>query len=147
MSAQDPLTLFRRIIEEGFNEGNLAVLDELVSADFVEHQFAPPGQAGPKVGPAGVARIIRELRRGAPDFRLSIEDAVVHGDTVWARLRATGTDTGGQLGNPPSGRRFTITVIDIMRFLDGVGVEHWGVPDRFSVLEQTGNLPRPAAAA
>ena len=31
--------LFRRLISEGFNQGRLAVVDEVVAADFVEHQF------------------------------------------------------------------------------------------------------------
>ena len=83
-------------------------------------------------------RIITELRAGADDFHLSIEDVSVTGDTVWARLRGTGTDTGGQLGRPPTGKPFAITVIDIARFEDGRMVEHWGVPDRLGLLLQLG---------
>lgn len=135
----DPLQLFTCIIEEAFNTGDVAILDDLVSPDFVEHQFATLHSPAP-VGPVGVAAIVRELRRGADDFHLAIEDSVVAGDTVWVRLTGTGTDTGGQLGRPPSGRPFTITVIDIARFERGRMVEHWGMPDRLGVLLQTGAL-------
>ena len=62
----------------------------------------------------------------SPDFRLTIDDLVVSHDTVWARMRATGTDTGGHFGRPPTGRTFDIQVIDICRFERGVMVEHWG---------------------
>lgn len=141
--ATDNLALFRRLIEESFNTGDTAVLDELVSPDLVEHQFERPDRPAPRVGPAGTAAIVRELRRGAADFQLAIEDATVVGDKVWVRMRATGTDTGGMLGHPPSGRRFEITVLDIARFADGVMVEHWGVPDRFGLLEQLGLLRNP----
>jgi len=35
-----------------------------------------------------------------------------------------------------------ITVVDIARIVDGRIVEHWGVPDRFALLAQTGVLSR-----
>ena len=37
----DPLTQFTRLIDEAFNNGDLRVLDGLVSPDFVEHQSSP----------------------------------------------------------------------------------------------------------
>jgi predicted ester cyclase len=133
-----PLTQFTRLIDEAFNAGDLTVLDELVSPDFVEHQFETPRHPGRAVGPAGVARVVSALRAGADDSHLASEDASVTGDTVWARLRGTGTDTGGQLGRPPTGRAFAITVIDVARFREGRMVEHWGVPDRLGLLLQLG---------
>ena len=39
-------------------------------------------------------------------------------------------------------RIFDITVFDQARILDGQIVEHWGVPDRFALLAQTGVLAR-----
>ena len=33
-------------------------------------------------------------------------------------------------------------MIDVARVVDGRIVEHWGVPDRFAVLAQTGVLAR-----
>lgn len=36
-----------------------------------------------------------------------------------------------------------ITVIDMMRFQDGKLVEHWGVADRLSMMEQLGMKPPP----
>jgi predicted ester cyclase len=46
-------------------------------------------------------------------------------------------------GRPPTGRSFTITVIDVCRFENGKIVEHWGVPDRFHQMVQLGLLPQP----
>lgn len=140
------LSQFTRLIDEAFNAGNLAVLDELVSPGFVEHQFESPEHPARATGPAGVARIVTELRRGAEDFHLAIEDVSVTGDTVWARRRGTGTDTGGQLGQPPTGRPFEITVIDIARFEGDQMVEHWGVPDRLALLLQLGLFDAPHRA-
>jgi len=77
----------------------------------------------------------------APDLRFTIEDTVESGDTIWVRARGRGTATGPFFG-APSGRPLDFTVIDVARVVDGRIVEHWGVPDRFAVLAQTGVLAR-----
>lgn len=129
--------LFRRVVEEGFSQGNLAVIDEIIAPDHAEHQ---PGMGA---GPAGVKGAIAYLRSVFPDFTLTIEDMITDGDKVWARLRARGTQQGPHLGFPPTGRRIEIDVFDLCRFENGKMVEHWGVPDRFALLDQLGLLPKP----
>jgi predicted ester cyclase len=57
------------------------------------------------------------------------------------RVRGRGTATGPFFG-PPSCRPVDFTVVDIARVVDDRIVEHWGVPDRFAVLAQTGLLDR-----
>jgi len=132
-------TALRRMFEEGFATGDTAVVDELCAADLVEHQF---GMAG--VGADAIERVkdaIREVHRTIPDLSFTVEDAVERGDTIWSRVRVQGTATGPFFG-PPSGRPVDITVVDIARVVDGRIVEHWGVPDRFALLAQTGALRR-----
>lgn len=133
--------LFRRVVEEGFSQGNLAVIDELISPHHEEHQ------SGMAPGPEGVKGAIAYLHAVFPDFALTVEDMTTDGDKVWARLRARGTQRGPHMGVPATGRRIEIDVIDICRFKDGKMVEHWGVPDRFALLEQLGLLPGPQPAA
>jgi len=132
-------TVMRRIFEEGFATGDTAVVDELCAADLVEHQFGLAG-AGPEAI-QHVKEAIRDVHAATPDISFTIEDAVERGDTIWVRVRARGTATGPFFG-PPSGRPIDITVIDIARVVDGRIVEHWGVPDRFALLAQTGALRR-----
>jgi hypothetical protein len=50
MSENENGRVFRRLIEEGFNRGNLSALDELFAPHFVEHQdgFVPPNVEGVK---------------------------------------------------------------------------------------------------
>ncbi|MDJ0459683.1 ester cyclase [Arthrobacter sp. NQ7] len=145
---QDNAAAFRRLIVDGFQAGDPGVVDELVSPDLVEHQFGSESS-----GPAAVARLrqaIREVHAGMPDVRYSFDAVVADGDTIWTRMTARGTDTGGVLGRRPSGRKISITVVDIARFREGKLVEHWGVPDRFTLLTQAGHLGellRPRATA
>jgi predicted ester cyclase len=129
------IATFRRAIDEGWNNGNLAAIDELFAPDFVEHQ------AGIAPGRQGVKGSIQALRTAFPDLRLEVEDAVAEGDTVWFRIHATGTHDGQFMGMPATGRRIDITVIDIARVVDGRLVEHWGVADRFTVAQQIGLVP------
>lgn len=132
----------RRLIDEGFSQGRLAVADELIADDCVEHQNFGPGHAP---GAEGVKAVIASLRRGFSDFTLTIEDLTVAGDVVWIRNVATGTQDGVFMGNPPTGRPIRIDVIDILRVVDGRIVEHWGVPDRLGALLQIGAMQPPGS--
>jgi predicted ester cyclase len=85
-------------------------------------------------------RFVQTLRAGIPDLHYTVEDAAQVGDRVWLRVRARGTDSGtGQFGHPPTGKPISIDVIDVARFADGQMIEHWGVPDRMSILQQLGH--------
>ena len=140
----EPEHLFRRLIEEGFNAGDLSVADAVTAPDLAEHQEFGPDHAP---GAEGVRAVISSLRRAFSDFHLQIEDLAVSGDTLWARLTAMGTHDGPFMGHPPTGRRMRATVFDAIRVADGRMVEHWGVPDRLSVLHQLGIVPRPVPRA
>ena len=131
--------VLQRMFDEGFATGDDTIVDELCSADLVEHQFGLAGRGAEAV--EHVKAAIRDVHRMAPDLRFTIEDAVESGDTIWVRVRGRGTATGPFFG-PPSGRPLDFTVIDVARVVAGRIVEHWGVPDRFAVLAQTGVLAR-----
>ena len=134
-AAEANIATFQRAIEEGWNRGDVEAIDELFAPDFVEHQ---PGIAP---GREGVKGSIRALRAAFPDLHLAVEDATAAGDRVWLRLRGTGTHEGTFMGLPGTGRAIDITVIEIVRVVDGQLVEHWGVADRFSVAQQIGLVP------
>ncbi len=134
MEHEKNLAVFRRMIEEVFNQGCYDVLPELMAPDYAEHQFGLHGTI------AGFQTDIGWLRRTFPDFKLTIEELQAAGDKVWARMTARGTNTVGFMG-PPNGKRFEVAVFDLCRFADGKIAEHWGSPDRFAQLAQLGKLP------
>ena len=139
-----PEALVRRLIEEGFNDGNLAVADELISPEMVEHQNFGPDHAP---GAEGVKAVIASLRRAFSDFHLAIDDVAVAGDTVWLRMTGTGINTGSFMGHAPTGRAMRIDVFDALRVEDARVVEHWGVPDRLGSLFQLGLAQPPSRAS
>ena len=125
----------RRLIEEGFNKGNLSAVDETVSPDMIEHQRLDPTLPS---GRDGTKALILGLRSMFPDIKLTIEDTAAEGDKVWIRMRSTGTNKGGIMGKPPTGKKMEIDVFDVCRIREGKIVEHWGVPDQLAMLEQVG---------
>jgi predicted ester cyclase len=138
------LTLLRRMLDEGFAAGNHSVVDELCSPDLVEHQFTLAGR-----GPVAIEHVkaaMRDVHEALPDLVFTIEAAIEQGDTIWIRSRGRATASGPFFG-PPSGRPVEFVVFDQVRVVDGQIVEHWGVPDRFALLAQTGVLDRLAPTA
>ena len=139
--SEAPESVVRRLIEEGFNQGNLEVAEALNSAELVEHQGFGPNHPS---GAEGVKAVITSLRNAFSDFHLEIEDITVDDDKVWLRMVGSGTNDGSFMGNPSTGRRMQTDVFDICRVADGRIVEHWGVPDRLSALFQLGLAQPPA---
>jgi predicted ester cyclase len=133
--------LVRRVIDEGFSQGKLEVIDEIFAPDAIEHQFRGLGQ--PQSGPEGVKAVVSGLRASFPDLRYTIEDLAIDGDKVWVRMVGYGTNLGPYMGQPATGQSIAIDVIDIVRIKDGRIVEHWGVPDRLGAMMQMGILAQP----
>jgi predicted ester cyclase len=131
--------VLERVLDEGFAAGRLDIVDEVFSPELVEHQFglAATGEEALR----RVRKAMTDVHTMAPDIAYTMEDWAQHDDIVWVRVTGRGTLTGAFFG-PPSNRPFEITVIDVARIADGRIVEHWGVPDRFALLVQSGAIER-----
>ncbi|MDY0020668.1 MAG: ester cyclase [Anaerolineae bacterium] len=112
-----------RWMEEGWQKGNAAIVDELHAEDFVDHDSA--GRAGDR---EGFKEGIRALYAAFPDFYATTEGIVIDVTTgsVAVRWSATGTQQGMFMGVPPTGKRFTFVGIEIIRIEDDHIVERWG---------------------
>jgi steroid delta-isomerase-like uncharacterized protein len=137
--------LARRFIEDGFNEGRLEVLDEVVSDDFVSHD--PQVRLGGLRGPAAGRSVITTYRGAFPDLRMTIDDVVAQGDRVAIRWTATGTHSGELHGLAPTGRSVTVTGMTIQRLAAGRIVEAWSNWDTLGLLQQIGASPTPGGLA
>ena len=131
--------VLQRMFDQGFATGNADIVDELCAPDLVEHQFGLSGRGSEAL--EKVRDAVRQVHAAIPDMTYTIDDFVESGDTIWVRATGRGTASGPFFG-PPSGRPVEVTVIDVARVVDGRIVEHWGVPDRFALLAQTGVLER-----
>lgn len=120
-----------RLIEDGFNTGNVAVIGEFVAADYVDRTtpLQPPG-------PAGVKGRIESVRASFPDSHITVEDIISEGEKLVWVFRFDGTHEGEFLGIPPTGRRVSVRGVGIERIREGRIVEHWGFVDRLALVEQ-----------
>jgi steroid delta-isomerase-like uncharacterized protein len=131
-------TVVRRFYE-GLNTRNLAVIDELIAPDFVDHS-APPGHLP---GPQGMHQTVTMFLSAFPDLHWTIEDAVAEGNKVVLRLTARGTHRGAFQGIPPTGKQVTVTGLIISRLADGKIAEEWANRDVLGLLQQLGVVAVP----
>ena len=117
--------------------GDVDRVDELMAEHLVEHEDQGPGSAP---GREGFREFVRRINAGFPDLECHVEDMTADGDKVWARARLTGTHQGEFMGVPATGNRVEFQVIDIGRFENGKGVEHWGVSDAMGLMMQIGAI-------
>ena len=85
----------RDFVEEVWNGRSYETASDLYSENYVN----PFG-----TGPSARVEPIRRYHQAFPDLRLVVEELIVAGDTVMLRMTFRGTDTGGHLGRPPTGR-------------------------------------------
>jgi predicted SnoaL-like aldol condensation-catalyzing enzyme len=115
MSIEENKALIRRFYEE-ISKGNLAVVDELVAADLVEHSPFVPGQAP---GRQGTSELFTMIHAAFPDLRITAEF----------------------MGIAPTGKQITVGVIEIARIAGGKMAEHWNVVDNLGMMQQLGVIP------
>ena len=139
MSSEQNKAVAQRFYDQVWNRGDMAVADELFTADTVDHA-SPPGFPS---GIAGVKQVFGMYRGAFPDLAITIEDMIADGDKVVARWTSRGTHRGDLMGIPPTGKQVTITGIDIFRFEGGKIAEHWANFDMLGMMQQIGVAPSP----
>ena len=125
----------RRALEEIYGRGNLALADELIDPNFVDHD---PAHSELPTGPDGVKQTVRSLSDAFGDLRFEIEDEIAEGEMVVQRVTMSGRHTGPLAGHEPTGREFAVRHVYIWRIGGGKIVEHWGCRDDLGLLGQLG---------
>ena len=137
MSEAENKANFRRTYEEMFNQRNLAIADELIAPEFINHE-APHGK---NRGPESMRGTVIMLSSAFPDLHFDIEELVAEDDTVIGRVIMSGTHQGFFQGMPPTGRSFRQDSIHIVHFKNGKAIEHRAVRDDLGMMQQLGVMP------
>jgi len=127
MSTEQNKAVVRRFIEEVLDNQGLAVVDELLAPDYVNH-LAPGGREGFK-------QFNTMLRSALPDLKIhtSIEHLIADGDYVVARITF-------HVAN--AGKEATGSDLSEWRVVNGKIVEDWPPSGTAGLLQQVGvNLP------
>jgi steroid delta-isomerase-like uncharacterized protein len=141
--------LIHRIVAEAFNAGDLDFIDEVLAADYLDHQAGP----GAPAGPAAFKSFVRAFRATFPDVQVAVEDLVAEGDRVALRVILRGTQRGALGPIPATGLTVEFAGYHVYRVADGKVAEHWGLQDDLGLLLQLGVIapdvvpPTPGAVA
>jgi steroid delta-isomerase-like uncharacterized protein len=111
MTREEIVQLFDRRLD-AMNRRDVAALIDLYSVDCIVES---PMAARTVRGHAAVAEVYRALFEAFPDLTFTPDDLLIDGDAVAQVATAVGTDKGGFMGMPPSGRPMRVPVVILCR--------------------------------
>ncbi len=134
MSAEQNITLYRRWLDEVWNNADYAAAEEFIADDLLDHT----PMAGQPTGRAGDIWAARTIRTAFPDMHFEIDVVFADDEHVTGRWTMTGTHTGPfePLGIPPTGWPVKMGGQEIFRIRDGKLAEVWHCEDVAAMLEQ-----------
>lgn len=142
MSGEDNKATFRRFMEEGWDQGKLAVFDELVTPNWSFHDPAFPTVRTL----ADFQQWVSEVHNAFPNLHFTVEDVIAEGDQLASRWTLRGTNTGDivkPMHIPATGKQIAVTGITFCRFAGGKISEIWNQTDNLGWLQQLGVIPMP----
>ncbi len=136
MTREDIVALFEKR-QQAMDQHDVATLSDMFSEDAVVESPT----AGTTVhGRSRNADVWNTVFKGFPDIVFSAEDLVIDGNrAVWI-TETHGTDTGGFLGLPPTGKPFRIPIVWVCTFDGDKIVRERRIYDFTGMLVQIGVL-------
>jgi steroid delta-isomerase-like uncharacterized protein len=136
MTREDISALFERRHEAFHRRDTAALVQDLSENSVVDSPFA----GGPTRGRAAIEQLHRTFFHAFPDARLQWDETLIDGDRVMLVGRLSGTDTGGFMAVPPTGRSFDIAVVLSYTLQNGLIVHERRIYDFTGMLVQVGAL-------
>jgi serine phosphatase RsbU (regulator of sigma subunit) len=109
-----------------------------LAADHAEDCRLESPTAGTLIGRTAIEKLYRDYFLAFPDFTFITEDLLPVGDRVVQIATVSGTDTGGFLGQRPTGKPFRVTVVLIFDLKGDRIVHERRVLDRGGLVLQLG---------
>ena len=126
--------IYRRVYEEIWSGGSMETVDEVVSDDWRSQGEGPDLR-----GKEGYKQIVRGFKKAFPDISFKIKSIIAEGDWVAVHTTCNGTHTGELPGGiAPTGKRFEVNELAMVRFIDSEIVEEWGTLDWLDLYRQLG---------
>jgi predicted ester cyclase len=150
MSIEANKAIVRRLYEEVYEKGNVAVVDELIAPEYVLRNAASGWRSSQNRGPEVYRHMVRAWRETPPVYTVTIEQMIAEGDKVVTVFTFAGTQRGDLAKGPfgpikPTGRLLNLPDIMISRISDGKIVEEWESANWASIWQQLGAIPPPTS--
>ena len=140
MGEEDNKAVVLHFVEEVQGKHRLDLVNDMLHPDYIDH--AQPGGLPPAPGVTDAReafkRFFRVMLQAFPDLDVTIEDQIAEGDKVVTRKIFHGTHRGELWGQPATGKRVNLEVIDIFRVHEGKIIEHWAELDLLALGRQLG---------
>jgi predicted ester cyclase len=94
-------------------------------------------------GPLDWSDVLARLSAAFPDVMWEVLRPLAQDDHVWVETRMSGTHEGAFFGLAPTGRRFAVRQVHMLRLQGGLIREHWAERDDLGVLVQLGAVEPP----
>ena len=117
----DIRSTIRRFYDEVLNQGQLSVIDDLCTPDFVDHT---PAQ-GHSANLDNLKQQITAWRGAFPDLRVAVDELIADGDSLAVRITWEGTHQGEFMGMAATGKRIRSSGVDILHLHKGKVREAW----------------------
>ena len=135
---QANIDLVMRWYEEGWQQRNFDLVDEIFSPDF-----RAVGGASGNTDRLGYKTYLQRILVMNPDFETEIIQITAAGDIVVTETRNRGTHTGMVQGYAPTGQKFDVVVVDLWQVRDGKLVYRENADfDTIKLREDLGFVPR-----
>lgn len=129
--ANDNKQLTRRLLEEVWNNGNLAALDDLLDPSFEGHDPL----MGP-LKPEAYKNAVKAYRRAFPDLRFEVNAVVADGSFVTTRWTLRCTHLGPFLGTPSTSKYAQVTGINMAELRNGKLLSEYSEWDALALFRQ-----------
>lgn len=123
--------LVRRFYEAG--TGDLSVMDEVVTVDFVDHHWLPDMQPGPESARAWFRDVLGSV---FSDMEIKIDFMIAEGNMVDCHFALHCKHTGEFAGIKAKGNAIVVPAISTFRIEGGKLAEAWELFDSGPLMEQ-----------
>ena len=141
LSAVEMKERLRRLFDQGMNQRNRAVLDELIDPRYVNYSM-PMSTPGPN----GLHQVLDMFVSAFPDMHIVIEDVIAETDKAATRGYFTATHRGPFMNVPATGKSVRVPYIDMWKAHDGRLIENWVQMDILGLMVQLGAVAPPSAS-
>jgi len=134
-SPQENQEVAARLYEEGWQQGKLDVVDELIARNYSGQNNLLPGSLE---GIEAYKRAVNTLRSAFSDLSFEFDQVVAEGDRLAIRQTARGKHSGSFMGIAPTNKQIAFGSMIFLRIDGGRVVEEHSIADLPGLMGQLG---------
>lgn len=137
---KDNQATLTRLLEEIWNQGSLALVEEIIASPYTIHHDPGDPWEGQSLDHETFKQRVMYSRKAFPDLHFDVQGYIAAEEKVVVNWFLTGTHQGPLNDVPPTGKKISISGITIYYFESGKVSGHWQVIDQLGFIAQVGLL-------